>query len=92
VLEIMQDCRARMEAMTEWMEAVDTLHAQHSARVSQLREEQAAQQDRWDMEREKLHKTQAQLEWLESRLPIRLYQQLKARLQKSLTGDKPASP
>lgn len=87
VLEIMQDCRARMEAMTEWMEAVDTLHAQHSARVSQLREEQAAQQDRWDMEREnqlkELHKTQAQLEWLESRLPIRLYQQLKARLQKS---------
>ncbi|MCP5190697.1 MAG: sulfotransferase [Pseudomonadales bacterium] len=86
-LDVMRETRARLEAMTEWMEAVDALHAEYSDQLARLHGEHAAQMANGDRERElrlkELHKTQAQLEWLESRLPIKLYQQLKARLQKS---------
>ncbi len=86
VQKVMSETRTRLEGMGEWMDAVDALHSGHSARTEQIRAEHAKQKTDWDKEhehlRKDLHKAQAQLEWLESRLPIRLYQQVKARLQK----------
>lgn len=87
VRKVMAKSQAQLDEMAEWLEAVDALHATHSARLDQICAEHAKQEAGRNQERKhllkELHKVQAQLEWLQSRLPIRLYQKLKARLQKT---------